>query len=176
VVQLNWAVNAGSFTYLVYRRGETGTPEALFDTPMSAENGQVMYRDNPVGFSDGTVLHYSYAVIQNGAEVGRSPETDIVLSGLPMAVTRLLPNVPNPFNPMTEINFEMEKPGQARISIFDVSGRLVTTLVNEQLGSGPHSRTWQGKDATGHQVPSGAYYLRMETGNRVDHRKILLLK
>ncbi len=77
---------------------------------------------------------------------------------------------------MTEVNFEMEKTGQARISIFDVSGRLVTTLVNEQLGSGPHSRTWQGKDATGRQVPSGAYYLRMEAGGRVDHRKIMLLK
>jgi len=177
LVELNWDVQDHSDkSFMVYRRGETGMAESLFSQPRSAENGHFVYHDNPAGFADGTVLHYSYAVLQDGAEVARSPETDIVLSGLPVAATRLLPNVPNPFNPMTKINFEMEKAGRARVSIYDVSGRLVQTLVNEQLGSGLHVRVWQGRDATGRQVPSGAYYLRMETGGKVDHRKIMLLK
>jgi hypothetical protein len=176
-VQLTWDVQDNSSnSYLVYRRGETGVAELLFEQPMTADGGRFVYRDYPVGFADGTSLHYSYAVLQDGVEVARSPETDIVLSGMPQAVTRLLPNVPNPFNPMTEINFELELAGQVRVSVYDVSGRLVNVLVNEQLSSGPHSRIWQGKDQGGRQVPSGTYYLRMETASRIDHRKVMLLK
>lgn len=177
LVQLNWDVeNNTSNSYLVYRREESGAAEVLFDQPMAAVSGNFSYSDHPVGFAEGTTLHYSYAVLQDGAEVARSPETDIVINGLPAAMTRLLPNVPNPFNPMTEINFEMEQTGQVRVSIYDVSGRLVNTLLHGQMASGPHSQVWQGRDASGRQVPSGAYYVRLETGGRVDHRKIMLLK
>ena len=176
-VRLNWSVedDTGS-TYLVYRRGETGTPERLFNEPVSASHGQMTYLDNPSGFAPGTVLHYSYAVLHGSTEVARSPETDIVINGMPVAMTRLLPNAPNPFNPMTEINFEMEKPGMVRVSIYDVSGKLIKNLVSQQLTSGHHTRTWQGRDSSGRQVPSGAYYLRMDAGGKVDHRKIMLLK
>lgn len=177
LVELTWNVQENSSnSYLVYRRGESEAAEALFDQPMTASGNEFVYRDNPTGYTEGTTLHYSYAVLQNGVEVTRSPETDVVLSGLPVAMTRLLPNVPNPFNPMTEIYFEMEKSGMARVSVYDVSGRLVVNLVNEQLSSGPHARVWQGRDATGRQVPSGSYYVRMDAGGQIDHRKIMLLK
>jgi len=177
LVELTWAVQDNSNnSYLVYRRGETGPAELLFDQSLTAQGGTFIYRDSPRGFEAGTHLHYSYAVLQNGVEVARSPETDIVLSGLPAAMTRLLPNVPNPFNPLTTVNFELKSPGKVRVSIYDVSGRLVNTLVNESMSAGPHARRWMGKDLSGRQVPSGTYYLRMETDGRIDHRKMLLLK
>jgi hypothetical protein len=91
-------------------------------------------------------------------------------------VTRLLPNVPNPFNPQTEIRFELSGAQQARVVIYDIKGRLVKILADANLPAGPHARVWQGRDSGGRQVPSGLYYVRMETGNRTDQQKIMLLK
>ncbi len=92
------------------------------------------------------------------------------------AVTRILPNAPNPFNPQTEIRFELSQPGQARLAIFDVTGRRVKTIHDGHLESGPHSVVWQGRDEGGRPVASGVYYLRMETVAGVQHRKMMLLK
>ena len=62
------------------------------------------------------------------------------------------------------------------LRIYDVTGRLVRTLVARELTHGPHSEVWQGRDDAGRPVPSGAYYVRLVTGEGVDNRKIMLLK
>ncbi len=92
------------------------------------------------------------------------------------AATRLLPNVPNPFNPSTRVRFELAGRTNVRVTIYDVTGRSILTLVDEFLEAGPHSRVWRGRDGAGRQVPSGQYFVRLVTGKRVDVRKILLLK
>ena len=99
-----------------------------------------------------------------------SVETDIPLA------TALMPNIPNPFNPSTRINFGLAQSANVRVVIYDVTGRAIMTLVDEFLEAGPHSRIWQGRDDSGRQTPSGQYFVRMVTGNRVDTQKILLLK
>ncbi|MEN8008173.1 MAG: choice-of-anchor D domain-containing protein, partial [Candidatus Krumholzibacteriota bacterium] len=55
-------------------------------------------------------------------------------------VSRLLPNVPNPFNPQTEIRFELETPQQARVAIYDVKGRVMKVVADGHLEAGPHTR------------------------------------
>jgi len=99
-------------------------------------------------------------------------------AGVPVApaLTRLLPNVPNPFNPSTEIRFELAKPQHARVAVYDVTGKLVKILADESLAAGPQTRLWQGRDSGGRTVPSGVYYVRLETGERSETRKIMLLK
>jgi FlgD Ig-like domain/HYDIN/CFA65/VesB-like, Ig-like domain len=99
-----------------------------------------------------------------------------IAAPLPAAVSRLLPNVPNPFNPRTEIRFEVENAGPIRITIHDVTGRLIRTLVNGNLATGPQSRTWNGRDDAGKRVSSGGYYVRLEADGGTDHRKVMLLK
>ena len=94
----------------------------------------------------------------------------------PVAETRLLPNVPNPFNPMTEIRFELDRPQQVRVTVYDVTGRLVKVLTDGPMEAGPQMRIWQGRDSGGRQVPSGVYYVRMVAGEKTDHMKIMLLK
>ena len=94
----------------------------------------------------------------------------------PVAATRMLPNVPNPFNPMTEIRFELDRPQQVRVTVYDVTGRLVKVLADGHMEAGPQTRIWQGRDSGGRQVPSGVYYVRMVAGDMIDHRKIMLLK
>ena len=160
----------------VYRRAEGEVAVRLTNTPLTSTAGTLQFTDQPTGFNPGTPLYYSYSIVTEGVEIARSPEVEFLLSSLPAVQTRLLPNVPNPFNPQTEIRFELGKSAQARVAIYDVTGRLVRTLENGHLEAGPYTRIWQGRDDSGRPVSSGAYYVRLSVEGKVDHRKIMLLK
>jgi hypothetical protein len=88
----------------------------------------------------------------------------------------LNPNVPNPFNPTTAISFELDRDEFATLSVYDVAGRLVRTLVAERLTQGTHTREWDGTDNRGHAVSSGVYFFRLQAGQRSMTRKAVLLK
>jgi len=90
-------------------------------------------------------------------------------------------NYPNPFNPGTEIPFALPERAQVTLQIFDLNGRLVTTLVNGTLDAGYHRVTWNGKDQGGNNVSSGIYIYQLkitaEDGSvRTFHRKMTLLR
>ncbi|MBD3367519.1 MAG: T9SS type A sorting domain-containing protein [Candidatus Eisenbacteria bacterium] len=86
-------------------------------------------------------------------------------------------NVPNPFNPVTTIAYQVPSGGaDVRIEIYDVSGRLVKTLVDEHRPAGRHEVSWVGRDASGDEVASGVYFCRMNAGGEKMTRKMLLLK
>ena len=74
---------------------------------------------------------------------------------------RLLPNIPNPFNPSTELRFELDRPGAVELSVYDARGHLVRGLVSGQYGAGPFSMMWDGTDRAGRQVASGVYQVRL---------------
>ncbi|MCK9996476.1 MAG: choice-of-anchor D domain-containing protein, partial [Candidatus Krumholzibacteria bacterium] len=176
-VELQWTVPEEAYDGChVYRRNEAGVEIRLTDQPLSGYGSTLTFTDRPEGYASGTVLYYSYTVVTGGVEGAHSPETEITLKNIPAVATRLLPNVPNPFNPVTEIRFELARPQRVQVSVYDVTGRLVNVLADGQLGAGHHARLWQGRDSGGRQVPSGAYYVRLVADNRVDHHKIMLLK
>jgi serine protease len=87
------------------------------------------------------------------------------------ADVRLSQNTPNPFNPMTEIAFNL--PGGAHVSlkVYDVRGQVVAVLVDRTLGAGIHTELWDGR---GH--PSGVYFYRLEAGAFTETRKMIMLK
>ena len=72
---------------------------------------------------------------------------------------------PNPFNPSTTIRFRLDAPGDVRLTILDVRGRLVRTVRVERLAVGPHTSTWDGRDDTGERVGSGMYFARLSDGS-----------
>ncbi len=86
-------------------------------------------------------------------------------------------NYPNPFNPTTRIRYTVPSPGSpVRITVYDLSGRLVRTLVDDEMPGGTHMAVWHGRDDTGERMSSGVYFYRIEIGNyRVD-RKMVMLK
>ena len=88
----------------------------------------------------------------------------------------LLGNTPNPFNPATEISFELNEPQNIRLDVLDLSGRVVRTLVNGETTRGKHSIIWDGKDKTGNDMPSGIYLYRLNTGTRNITRKMTLVR
>ena len=87
------------------------------------------------------------------------------------AAYALQQNYPNPFNPATVIRFSVAEKQAASLQIFDITGRLVETIINEPFAPGEHEVTWQ----AGH-LPSGTYFMQMKSGNFVKTRKMVLLK
>lgn len=85
-------------------------------------------------------------------------------------------NVPNPFNPSTQIQFALPKDAQVNLSIYNVLGQHVTTLVDDMMRAGRQTVTWDGADATGTQVASGVYFYKLRAGDFSDTKKMLLLK
>jgi len=104
------------------------------------------------------------------------PSTATDDPGVAPVVSLLQQNYPNPFNPETTISFDMPKTANANLSIFNVKGQLVNTLVNGNLDFGKHSFVWNGKDLSGNNVTSGIYFYRLTTDNHVETKKMMLMK
>ncbi len=101
------------------------------------------------------------------------------VSAVPGAVEGALvlgPNHPNPFNPGTTIDFSMAEAGHVTVSIVDLEGRRVATLLDEILPAGDHSVVWNGRDDGGRRAASGMYLVTLRKGDRVVTRKIAMLK
>ena len=92
------------------------------------------------------------------------------------SVLALAGNYPNPFNPVTNIKFDLPVRGHVTLQIFDVAGRLVRTLVDETMEAATHTAVWNGTDDAGRVVSSGAYYCRVSSGGAMATSKLLLLK
>ena len=92
-------------------------------------------------------------------------------------VSGMFQNVPNPFNPATTITYDVAAQGNVTIHIYDVSGRLVRTLVDTNKPVGRYTATWDGRDDRGSAVHSGVYFYRMDApGYRSTAKKMMLLK
>lgn len=87
---------------------------------------------------------------------------------------RLMPNWPNPFHPATSIPFELSGPGQVSLRIYDTGGRLVRSLVDEQLSGRFHVVEWDGRDNLGAPLPSGAYFYRLWAGGQMQTRRLVI--
>jgi flagellar hook assembly protein FlgD len=88
----------------------------------------------------------------------------------------LYQNVPNPFNPTTAISFYLPRAARANLTIYDVRGRRVVTLVDGTVPAGFKRITWNGINTSGQQVSTGVYFYRLETGGRVLTRKMVMVK
>jgi len=96
---------------------------------------------------------------------------------LPVFTFELQNNVPNPFNPNTDIRFSLPAALPVRLTIHDLSGRVVRTLsAGESYSAGQNSIPWSGRDDFGRQVPSGSYLVKLEAGADRSFQKIMLLK
>jgi len=104
------------------------------------------------------------------------PTTPTPVTPQPHYVNRLDVNIPNPFNPSTTIQYELKVVGPAAVRVYDVSGRLVRTLVDGVQSAGAHETRWDGRDERGQIVSSGVYFYRLEAGTFTQTRKMVLLK
>ena len=94
----------------------------------------------------------------------------------PSGALGLYANYPNPFNPATQIAYELPEAGEVRLAIYNALGQQVRTLVQGRQEAGYYRVTWDGKDAHGRPAASGIYLYRLEVGRFAETRQMLLLK
>jgi len=171
-VDLVWTIGHadGLRGYNVYRSHVRDGPLLrLNETLLPADEG-TSFRDNSV--RPGTVYRYQLGAIDEDGEY-LSP---VISLKTPAAVTALYQNFPNPFNPTTTISFYLSRPGRVSLAIYDVAGRSVRRLVDENLTFGRTDVEWDGRDDNGTEVGSGVYFYRLKAGDKVITRKLTLLK
>ena len=171
VVTLSWKVGASSpfDGFHVYRaEGEQGEYLRLTDAPLDPA---------ATSFTDATAMpgrlyRYKIGAVETGGETF-SLELSVALPPKPLT---LYQNYPNPFNPSTTIAFFMPRDAHVRLAIYDVSGRLIRTLMNGPMEAGRRSIDWNGRNDRGAGVGSGVYYYRLETGKKVLTRNLVLMR
>lgn len=113
-------------------------------------------------------------------QIGAFPVVFCVATGVgdaPASLTTTMRQpVPNPFNPITTVEFTLEATSHVAINIYDVQGRLVKTLTDRNMPLGVHKTQWDGRNQGGEPVASGVYFVRFAAGKTVETRKMVLLK
>ena len=85
-------------------------------------------------------------------------------------------NYPNPFNPVTKIKYDIAKQGNVSLSIYDIKGRKIISLINKQQEAGTYSVLWNGKNDFGENLPGGLYIYRIESGGFLSTKKLIYIK
>jgi hypothetical protein len=116
----------------------------------------------------------------DGAEYGTSPLTvGVAMVYAQDAVSSefgLSENYPNPFNPSTSIDFSIGTEGFVSLTVYDITGRMVSTLVEGNLSTGDHSVVWDGVDSNGTLVSAGIYIYALQTETSSITRKMVFMK
>ncbi|MCD6379575.1 S8 family serine peptidase [bacterium] len=109
-----------------------------------------------------------------------SNDSDFIAAfGLPADnrfATRINNCFPNPFNPDTRVTFEIGRKGRVKIAIYDVKGRLVKILMDEEMFPGTYAASWNGRTRDGAPVSSGVYFCRLKTPDISQTKKLVLLR
>ena len=104
-----------------------------------------------------------------------NPESGTVPDAVPSEFV-LNPAFPNPFNQTTTISFSMLVAADIEMSIYNIHGQKITTLINGTLDVGNHFVSWNGKNNLGQNVSSGIYIYKLQAGTNIQNNKVLLLK
>lgn len=117
-------------------------------------------------------------VVAIGDPLAASGYSDIpsAVEEVPVVTYALHTSAPNPFNPYTSIRYDLPRDSRVRLRVFDVAGRLVRTLLDENKQAGLHSVTWDGRDNAGQRAASGIYFCRMEAGEYMGTTRMCLVK
>ncbi len=144
--------------------GNTGTATCTVTVPKS-QNGNPAVDDSPI-----------YTVGSScGSGASKLSQQDFMQETLPEGYA-LEQNYPNPFNPSTSIAFSVKEAGVVQLSIYNLHGQEVRTLINGQMNVGFHSVSWDGKDNNGQILPSGVYLYKLRVNGFTQTRKMTSMK
>jgi hypothetical protein len=161
-------LSLGDYGIVVYNIQDLTNPQLVgrFNTPGYAVNsvvsGDILYLADRDNFG---IYDISQAVL----DVPQNPVASV-------SEFALLSNYPNPFNSSTQIRFEVGKASHVSIGVYDLLGRSVATLADQDFTSGTHVVPWNGTDSNGRTVASGRYFVMARAGDAVRSLPIVLLK
>lgn len=135
-----------------------------------------MYYYSPEEIDIDTVQSIGYNLADRISYLTTSvAETEDTTAEAPQ-VFELFQNVPNPFNPATAIRYMLYEPGMVDLRIYDQLGREIAILTNEYQTAGSHENIWNGRDAGGNRVSSGMYFYSMRAEEKIETRRMALVK
>jgi len=180
----NWVSQSSGTTNILrgvsFTDANNGTAVGVGGTILRTTNGGT----NWISQISGTTKHLmgvSFTDANNGTTVGYGGTilrttngggtfVNQISSEIPERYS-LYQNYPNPFNPTTNIKFNIPKSSYVKLTIYDILGKEITTLVNEKLNVGSYEVGWNGSG-----YPSGVYYYKLITEEFADTKKMVLLK
>lgn len=170
-VRLSWHVESDENItgYLVYRRVAGASEKLLVNTPLPSNSNTYVDTDVRNGTSYTYVLA---ALLDDGSEIRSIPAS----ATTPSLALALRANTPNPFRWHTRIPFTVDTAARVTVRVYDVTGALVTTLLDGPLAEGEHDVNWNGVDASGKRVASGAYFCTLTSGKRMQSKKMVLVR
>jgi hypothetical protein len=172
-VNLNWTVGEenNNSEFIIERRSVlNGLPDEWKE--ISSISGSIDQKDYVFIDKDLNIGEYQYRLKQTDINGNYKyfELNDNILISMPNEFS-ILQNYPNPFNPSTKIDFILPAYEKVKLTIFDNTGREIKTLLNEYLEAGYYSREF---DASG--LPSGVYFYKINAGNNLVTKKMLLVK
>jgi hypothetical protein len=171
-VSLSWTIAADeALSGLQIVRSVNGGGETAVSGASLLPAAQRSFVDQTV--RPGTAYTYSLIVVAADGRKFRSVPASVQTAAPALALEQ---NVPNPFNPSTQISFTVASPGRVTLSVFTPAGQRVATLVDAVLPTGSMAVSWDGTNDAGGRVSSGLYIYRLEAGNNAISRKMILLK
>ena len=175
LTDLQGMVNVGD-ELVAYADGQVVGATRIVDEDMpivlAAWGGYHEYGVHLPGYSVGDAIDLKLYSISEGRELYVQADLDglgygvnPVTSGTAVVLTSdaepvaydLMQNYPNPFNPSTSIGFTLPESGNVKVSVYDMAGRLVSTLVDANMDEGVHVVDWDGTDSSGAMVSAGVY-------------------
>ncbi|MBC8366228.1 T9SS type A sorting domain-containing protein [bacterium] len=169
--------------------GESEAPDLLFytiyrdtipDFQPSSENILQLSFDLEMvddAGEDWNRVYYKISATDDAWQESEYLSPEVTDAEAPPAQFALYQNLPNPFNPTTKIMFEVPTSGgHVKLSVFDVSGRLLRVLKDEHYGAGRYEAEWNGRDTRGNALPSGVYFYRLESEDFSATKKMVLVK
>lgn len=152
------------------------------NSPTNNHINDVSFTDSLHGWvvgNNGIIFHtrdIGWAVGQNGTiaytDNAGITSTNDFFTNSPSELCRLYQNYPNPFNPVTTIEFYLPKTSNVTLKIYNILGEEVSTLVSGRLNSGAHQYEWSWSAG----MTSGVYLYRLETGEFVQTKKMILMR
>jgi hypothetical protein len=170
------SLTPGSEIIMSLRSGGTSIPDTSWSSWITLLNGESI----PESLNARYLQYRSEFIYTNPASLPVLFEVSIsLLTGIfegprsnPNNTSFILrQNNPNPFNKLTAISYQLKAPAHTSLKIYDLTGRLVTTLLNEHQKPGIYQVQWDGK-----KQASGIYFYRLQTGNVTSTKKLILLK
>lgn len=93
-----------------------------------------------------------------------------------LKTSQLFQNYPNPSNPITTIDYTVDRPSRVCLEIYNTLGQCVRRLIDEEMATGTYSIIWNGKNEKGEQVSSGTYFYRIIIGDFVSKKKMIVIQ
>ena len=117
-----------------------------------------------------------YTITSTGGTIhGTVPAKSVIVTG-PSAAPTTLSVAPNPSNPSTTIRFNLPQPMAVSLSIYDLLGQRIRTLIySEYRRAGSYSAVWNGRDLLGQQAASGVYFINLHAGEQLYREKLTLV-